>query len=163
MGYDYYGSFSKNTGPVTPFVDSKAFGIGLQSSVKYYLNKGVHKNKLIVGLPYYGSEWYTKSRHIGATVEKFRSHPTYSTIKNVLIDSLNASVKFDSVSLSSYIVVKGESNNYRQLFFEDEKSLSLKYDWVKENDIGGVGIWALGYDQGYPELWNLLHEKFSKE
>ncbi|MFT5617852.1 MAG: hypothetical protein ACI85I_001078, partial [Arenicella sp.] len=23
--------------------------------------------------------------------------------------------------------------------------------------------WALGYDNGYPELWNLLTEKFSQE
>ncbi|MFT4678625.1 MAG: spore germination protein YaaH, partial [Chitinophagales bacterium] len=43
------------------------------------------------------------------------------------------------------------------------KSLSIKYDWIKKNKIGGVGIWALGYDNGYPELWNLLTEKFSQE
>ena len=34
---------------------------------------------------------------------------------------------------------------------------------IKKNKIGGVGIWALGYDNGYPELWDLLTDKFSQE
>lgn len=57
MGYDYYGSFSKTTGPVTPFKNSEIFGNGLETSTNYYNNKGVHLSKLIVGLPYYGAEW----------------------------------------------------------------------------------------------------------
>ena len=77
MGYDYHGSFSKTTGPVTPFKTSKKFGNGLESSVNYYKNQGVLFNKLIVGLPYYGAEWYTQSAEIGAKVTKFKSHPPY--------------------------------------------------------------------------------------
>jgi spore germination protein YaaH len=69
----------------------------------------------------------------------------------------------DSISSSTYLIVKDSNNLYRQLFFEDKKSLALKYDWIKENQIGGVGIWALGYDNGYSELWDLLTEKFSEE
>ena len=49
MGYDYYGGFSKTTGPVTPFKKSERFGNGLEESVKAYENKGVDLNKLIVG------------------------------------------------------------------------------------------------------------------
>ena len=60
-------------------------------------------------------------------------------------------------------IIKDSVNNYRQLFFEDVKSLSIKYDWIKRNKIGGVGIWALGYDNEHPELWNLLSKKFSEE
>ncbi len=32
-----------------------------------------------------------------------------------------------------------------------------------EKKIGGVGIWALGYDNGYTELWELIAEKFSEK
>jgi spore germination protein YaaH len=163
MGYDYYGSFSKTTGPVTPFKNSKKFGNGLKKSVNYYKNKGVHLDKLIIGLPYYGAEWYTKKPKTGSIVTKFKSHPPYKSIRDFYIDSLNIPIQFDSKSASSYIVIKDSVNGYRQLFFEDVKSLTIKYDWIKENKIGGVGIWALGYDNGYPELWNLLAEKFSEE
>ncbi|WP_299440730.1 glycosyl hydrolase family 18 protein [uncultured Aquimarina sp.] len=162
MGYDYYGSFSKTTGPVTPFKKSKKFGNGLETSVNYYKNKGVHFNKLIVGLPYYGAEWYTKKPEIGAVVTRFKSHPRYQSIRELYIDSLKIPIQFDPKSSSSYLIVKDNNKEYRQIFFEDVKSLSIKYDWIKNNKIGGVGIWALGYDDGYSELWDLLTEKFSK-
>lgn len=163
MGYDYYGSFSKITGPVTPFRKSKKFGHGLETSFNNYKNKGVHPNKLIIGLPYYGAEWYTKKPEIGTVVTKFKAHPRYKSIRELYIDSLKIPVQFDTKSASSYLVIKDSDKEYRQIFFEDVKSLSIKYDWIKSNKIGGVGIWALGYDDGYSELWNLLTEKFSQE
>jgi spore germination protein YaaH len=48
----------------------------------------------------------------------------------------------------------------RQVYFENERSLRAKYELIKANDLAGVGIWALGYDGGYQELWNLLKEQF---
>jgi hypothetical protein len=60
-------------------------------------------------------------------------------------------------------VYRDGSNRYRQVWYEDEKSLSKKYDWIIEKKIGGVGIWALGYDNGYTELWKLLADKFSRK
>ncbi|WP_299189096.1 glycosyl hydrolase family 18 protein [uncultured Aquimarina sp.] len=162
MGYDYYGSFSKTTGPVTPFKTSQLFGNGLQTSVDYYNKKGILLNKLIVGLPYYGAEWYTNDPEIGAIVTRFKTHPRYHTIKDIYIDSLKIPIEFDVKSSSSYLIIKDNNKKYRQLFFEDSKSLSIKYDWIKSNKIGGVGIWALGYDDGYTELWDLLNEKFSE-
>ncbi|WP_299311997.1 glycosyl hydrolase family 18 protein [uncultured Aquimarina sp.] len=163
MGYDYYGSFSKTTGPVTPFKTSQLFRNGLEKSVDYYNDKGVDLSKLIIGLPYYGAEWYTNKPEIGALVSRFKSHPRYYTIKDIYIDSLKIPVQFDKKSASSYLIIKDSNKKYRQLFFEDTTSLSIKYDWVKSNKIGGIGIWALGYDDGYTELWDLLNEKFSEQ
>lgn len=162
MGYDYYGEFSKTTGPVTPLKKSMKFGNGLETSVKTYQNEGIQLDKLIIGLPYYGAEWYTRSSEIGAIVKRFKSHPPYKSIREYYIDSLGIKLQFDPKSSSSYLLIEDSINHFRQLFFEDVKSLSTKYDWIKNNKIGGVGIWALGYDNGYPELWNLLTEKFSQ-
>ena len=162
MGYDYYGEFSKTTGPVTPLKKSMKFGNGLETSVKTYQNEGIQLDKLIIGLPYYGAEWYTRSSEIGAIVKRFKSHPPYKSIREYYIDSLGITLQFDPKSSSSYLLIEDSINHFRQLFFEDVKSLSTKYDWIKNNKIGGVGIWALGYDNGYPELWNLLTEKFSQ-
>jgi hypothetical protein len=41
--------------------------------------------------------------------------------------------------------------------------MGKKYDIVIRRNLGGIGIWALGYDDGYGELWNLIEEKFSTE
>ncbi len=161
MGYDYYGSFSKYAGPVSPLKSSRKFGNGLESSVQSYLKKGVQPKKLIIGLPYYGAEWYTTNQKIPSKVKKFKSHPPYKTIKRIYIDSLKIPLQFDTKSASTYLSFK-DGNAYREIWFEDTKSLAIKYDWIKKNNIGGVGIWALGYDDGYPELWNLLADKFSE-
>lgn len=162
MGYDYYGAFSKTTGPVTPFNTSEKFGKGLKASVQSYQNKGLQANKLIVGLPYYGAEWMTMRKQPGSEIVKFRSHPPYKSIREVYIDSLHIPVQFDSASASSYLVIKEGKESYRQLFFEDRKSLGMKYDWIKQQKIKGVGFWALGYDDGDSQLWDLLIEKFSE-
>ena len=67
----------------------------------------------------------------------------------------------DEVSKSKFYVYRDKENNYRQLWYEDSLTLAKKYDWVNEKNIGGVGIWALGYDNGYPDLWKLLGAKFA--
>ena len=47
-----------------------------------------------------------------------------------------------------------------QGWYDDSLSLSLKYDFAINNNLLGVGIWALGYDGTNPELWDLLSAKF---
>ncbi len=38
-----------------------------------------------------------------------------------------------------------------------------KYDQVLRRNLAGIGIWALGYDDGYTELWDLIAVKFSTD
>jgi len=161
MAYDYNGSFSKTAGPVTPLKTTDTFGKGMEFSVDYYLNQGVDAKQLIVGLPYYGAEYYTKTGEVPAKVKKFKSHPAYNTIKRLYIDSLQIPVQFDDETATSYLVIKDGDHKYRQLWFEDKQALSLKYDWIKSKHLGGVGIWALGFDNGFTDLWDLLENKFA--
>ncbi len=127
------------------------------------MNAGVQPNKLIVGLPYYGAEWSTEGQSVPSKVKKFISHPPYKTIRGIDIDSLKIPVQFEKESASSYCVIKKEDGSIRQLWFEDKHSLSVKYDWIKRQNLGGVGIWALGYDDGFAELWELLGDKFAEK
>lgn len=164
MGYDYYGGFSKNAGPVSPLRNSKAFGpYSLESSVDYYINAGTVASKIILGLPYYGAEWQVKDSLLVASAQKFISHPPYKNIEKYDVGLAHLSVHFDSISASSYCNKVEADGAIRQLWFDNRKSLSVKYDWIKEKKLGGVGFWALGYDHGYPELWELLADKFGEE
>lgn len=54
---------------------------------------------------------------------------------------------------------KGDKT-WRMTFVEDERSLGHKYDLAKEKNLGGIGIWALGFDDGRAELWDQLAIKF---
>ena len=61
------------------------------------------------------------------------------------------------VSWKAYYVPS--DGTWRMVFIDDPKSLSYKYDFAKDKKLGGVGMWALGFDDG-PEMWTLLKEKF---
>ena len=52
------------------------------------------------------------------------------------------------------------SGVWNQGWYDDEESLALKYDMIREADLQGAGIWALGYDGSRTELWDCLEESF---
>ncbi len=163
MGYDYYGSFSDQAGPISPLNSSIQWGENsVAHSIDYYLDQGVYPNDLIVGLPYYGGEWQTKTVSIPSKTDHFIKHYSYTRIKEI-IESNHVEVKYDTISSSAYSVFKDTEDNPRQIWFEDSISLSHKYDWIKSKKLSGIGIWALGYDHGNPELWHLLANKFGGE
>ncbi|WP_103865689.1 glycoside hydrolase family 18 protein [Aquimarina sp. I32.4] len=162
MAYDYYGAFSKHAGPVSPLKSSSRWGKhSIESSVDYYLKEGVSPSKLIVGLPYYGDIWITEDSSIPSKTKKFLSHDMYSTTQE-LLDTKKYKMSFDTISSTRYGIHE-EKGVTKQLWFDDSLSLSLKYDWIKEKKLSGVGIWALGYDHGNTRLWELLADKFGQE
>ena len=46
------------------------------------------------------------------------------------------------------------------IFLDDNRSLKIKYQFAKEKKLAGVGMWALGFDDGKDELWDLLSLEF---
>ena len=157
MGYDYYYAGSNNAGPVSPLKSGKEWlPYNLERSVNYYLKEGVAKNQLIVALPYYGRAWKTLGGLNPQKNLKYIQSPAYRDIrKNV---SYNNS-KFDSISASSYLNLN-HNHVDEQIWFDNAKTLKIKYNWIKQQDLAGAGIWALGYDHGYEDLWNVLHQSF---
>jgi spore germination protein YaaH len=164
MAYDYYGGFSAYAGPVSPLKSSPTWGKNsIETSVNYYLNAGVKPEKLIVGLPYYGAEWVTNTGDIPSKADKFYSHPTYGDIEHIYMDSLQIQSSYDPQSETNYFTFCDPKGNLRQVWFDDRHSLESKYNWIKKKHVSGIGIWALGYDHGEQELWELLANSFGQE
>lgn len=160
MAYDYYGGFSKHAGPIAPLESSSIFGkSSVTESVNYYLNQGITKDKLIVGLPYYGGLWNTIGEKLPRIAKKFDRHLSYTSIKSDYIINRGMEVGYEASVASAYINVGAN----QQLWFDDSLSLAKKYDYVKAKELAGVGIWALGYDEGDSELWQLLGDKFGNK
>jgi hypothetical protein len=47
-----------------------------------------------------------------------------------------------------------------EIWFDDASTLGPKYDYVLNNNLGGVALWTLGADNGYGDLWDELVDKF---
>ena len=125
------------------------------------MKQGVTASKLLLGLPYYGREWETVSATAPSTTTgNFTSSRTYNYVKNNPTTYSAANKKWESTCYNPfYVYLSGGMN--RQCWIDDVYSMGRKYDLVNQRRIGGIGIWALGYDNGYNDLWQLIEDKFS--
>ena len=163
MGYDYYWSGSSQAGPTDPLYNFQtSYNYTLSKSVTYYLKQGVPPNKLLLGLPYYGREWETTSNTIPSnTTGNFSTSRTYAYVRNNSTGYYtNANKKWDQNSFTPAYVFQ-VSGAWRQCWINDAYSMSRRFDFVNQRGIGGIGIWALGYDDGYTDFWQAIQDKFT--
>ncbi len=153
MGYDYHYSDSKHAGPVAPLEGY----VSLKSTLDHYLGFGIDRSEIILGVPYYGREWKTRSGSVPSMANAYLSSPTYAMLKDRYYQRYTE--RWDNKSSSPYFV-RGSTGDLKQCWHENAKSLQKKYDLALQSNIGGVGIWALGYDNGYIDLWELLENNF---
>lgn len=161
MGYDYYYGGSTTAGPTDPLYNfSTSYNYTLSKSVTYYLRQGVTPSKLLLGLPYYGREWQTTAGTVPSSTVSggFSGSRTYKYVRDNAATYSNK--QWDVNSFTPYYVYQ-TSGQWRQCFIDDAYSLGKRFDLVNQRGIGGIGIWALGYDDGYSDLWNKISSKFT--
>lgn len=107
---------------------------------------------------YYSYYWYRGRRYKTFIGRPGAYAATYATAKNVTPDMQG----WDDTAQVGWQAYKGD-DGWRMIFLDDARSLSVKYDFAKAKGLGGVGMWALGFDDGNTELWQLLENKFGKK
>ena len=153
MGYDYYYSGSSTTGPNAPLSGN---GYTVSWTIDDYLNKTNNQSdKLIIGCPYFGFEWPASSGSSGSSTTDNGSAKFYAEMEG---NALSYGKLWHESSQTPWY--RYQNPNWIQGWYDDSLSLSLKYDFAIENDLLGVGIWAMGYDGNNLELWDLLSAKF---
>jgi spore germination protein YaaH len=163
MGYDYYYSGSTTAGPEAPLYNFQtSYNYTLTKTVTYYLKQGASPSKLLLGLPYYGREWETAGSTAPSSVISggFTSSRTYSYVKNNAGTYSSANKKWEANCYNPYYSFQ-VSGVWRQCWIDDIYSMGRKFDMVKQRGLGGIGIWALGYDNGYNDFWQLIEDKLS--
>ncbi|MGB1206090.1 MAG: glycosyl hydrolase family 18 protein [Chitinophagales bacterium] len=159
MGYDYHYSSDSQAGPVAPLYHGNIWSpYTLNQSINYYLDEGVSPQQLIMAVPYYGYEWNTVSSNIPSNTQGTGNSRTYNYIRNNYTNS--QTYRFDEHSGSPYFTLNNNGQT-KQCWYEDKASLKERYETVRQRKIGGIGIWALGYDDGYTDLWDLIEEEFT--
>ena len=161
MGYDYYWSGSSTAGPVGPMFDlTSSYDYNQSKSITYYLSKGVPANQLALGVPYYGREWPVDDPAVPASTTGSGVSMLYKTVRNN--PSTYFSKQWEPKSFTPYYVYYDNTNStWRQCFIDDDRSLRYRYDLVNRRGLLGIGIWALGYDDGYAELWQAIEDKLT--
>lgn len=148
MTYDYHYQGSSVTGAVSPVG-------GAGETAEYDTETAIHEalrvlppEKIIVGVPLYGYEWeslrdYPRSAVIpgtGITASNKR-------VEELLESCATCSAEFDETDQESYIIYKDEeTNTFHQIFYPDKRAVQAKINLVEKYNLGGLALWALGYD-----------------
>ncbi len=160
MGYNYYYGGSSIAGPCDPLYNFiTSYNYTLTKSVTYYLNQNVPPSKLILGLPYYGEQWATASDAAGAATTASGTAVTYNVVRTNTSGNYS-NKQWNATSYTPYYPFQSGTQWY-QCWINDAYSLGKRFDMVNQRGIGGIGIWALGYDNGFTDIWNKIRDKFS--
>jgi len=161
MGYDYYWNGSSVAGPVSPLYSMVSdYNYSIARTISSYEATGVAASRFILGIPYYGRQWKTQSNGIPSPTLANATTLTYSSVRNnSSLFNVESYVWENNSQSSAYIYF--QNSNWYQCFIGLDRDLREKYDLINYRGLAGAGIWALGYDDGYDDLWQALSDKFS--
>lgn len=168
MAYDFATTSADNAMPTAPLYGYKSgkYWYDVASAVDDFL-RYIPADKLILGVPWYGYNYLVYEPGIKAETRPYwtwRGKPTaqtYSIVQSDVSASRTGWDKDGQVGWKAYYVE--ETGTWRMVFVDDVRSLGMKYDFAKERRLKGVGMWALGFDEGRSEMWNLLANKFGSK
>jgi hypothetical protein len=162
MGYDYYWNGSGTAGPIAPLYSlTSTYDYSLCRTISAYQAGGMPMDRTILGLPYYARLWKTTSGTIPSSTIGTGTAYTYAYIMNNQVGGfVPENLNWEPNSFSSCFIYFQNSNWY-QCFIPLARDLRERYDLVNYRGLAGMGIWALGYDQGREELWDAIRDKFT--
>lgn len=161
MAYDFHRSSSTIAGPVAPlFGGRELWDSDINQHLQAFIAQ-VPKEKILLGVPFYGYEWQTTTRDA-------QSHTFPDTGATASIERVNELLKkkselevqehWNEDALSPYLSYK-ENGDIYVIYYENPRSISYKLDYVNQLDIAGIAIWALGYEGPSRDLWDVVNQK----
>lgn len=133
--------------------------VDLETSIQAYVNTGVPRDRLGIGIGFYGI-YYGPS--IDGPREPTEDEPIYE-VNDVALSYYeldrkgyldHGTLRWDDEASSTYRIYGGSgyvpsvdpgSNPAGMLSYEDPRSIQAKGDWVKETGVGGTILWTLNY------------------
>jgi spore germination protein len=149
MAYDYHWRTGPSAGPVAPLDGT---GLSIKNSISRYENKSIDMSKVILGLPWYGYDWpTTTSDKEAATLGGATSVTTaYGMQQSEIFGH-----RYDQVAESpSYVYMAGDT--VHQVWYDDPVSLLAKYKYAVQEEMAGIGYWALSYAPKEASMWDAI-------
>ncbi len=157
MAYGYYWGGSSHAGPVAPLYNGGLAGYNIDRTINTYLSEtGNDGSNIFLGLPWYGYNWPVSSSAQNAPTTGTGSSITYSAAE----PAANTYGKHYNFDVHSAWYNYTSSGQLHQVWYDDSLSLVTKYNYAKTRQLGGIGIWALGYDGNRSEIWGGLNDAF---
>jgi chitinase len=155
MNYDYTGPWSPKTGFLAPLFSNPADprpSNSIEKNIDEYVAAGVPREKLLMGLPFYGYSW---------TGVDAANNGLFQAGQGVRGDQ---PYRFIRTLTSGFSVYRDEHSQAPWLFdgttfwtYEDAVSVRYKASYAANQGLKGVMIWELSDDTGDAELLRTAH------
>jgi hypothetical protein len=133
MGYDYHWSGSQ-PGASSPVERTDGL-YDLRWSIDRYVEAGVPRDHILLGLPLYGMTWRTTGPN--------RTSPVVG--------------RGEALEVAEFFV-EPDGKEWRITYYDSPATLRAKLGLARDHGLAGGGFWAIGYERGLPGYLNLMEE-----
>uniref|UniRef100_A0A1A9V627 chitinase n=1 Tax=Glossina austeni TaxID=7395 RepID=A0A1A9V627_GLOAU len=180
MAYDLHGPWDQAVGINAPLhaglADNTDYTrqLNLEAIVKYWLSKGTPRNKLVIGVPFYGRTFNLENPlqhnvgapHTGRGIPGSYSREPGVIGYNELCELFQKEPDQWHLDWDEQQMVPYAYHDNQWVGYENEESIALKADYIMAEDLAGIMVWSIESDdfrgicssQRYP-LLRLINNK----
>jgi len=134
----------------------------VEKSILYALNNGVPKEKLVLGIPFYGRYWKSgqqtggygiASSDVESIVQRYNGTISYDEVSQTAIATVTISDTDEKPRLWSGVYLNAGTYS---IWYDNERALKYKLDLVRKYDLKGVGSWSLGQEPS--DTWSYFNQ-----
>jgi chitinase len=153
MSYDFHVSAGDTVSHHSNLYPTEnVAGRSAHRGITEYIAAGVPAEKLVLGIPFYGRSWIMKTtdnRGIDRVADSVVRAGGYTDIKDSIAKLPGLVRYWDEKAKAPYLF---NEQTRRLVVYDDEESVKIKCDYVKENKLAGVMFWQYESD---PKLYLL--------
>nr|WP_249316709.1 glycosyl hydrolase family 18 protein [Bacillus sp. FJAT-50079] len=147
MTYDIHGPWEELADLNAPLYDDNGKTWSVDKAVQAYLDAGVPKEKLIMGVPFYGYTYDVQSNENNGLRQKYIGSGSVTYNRIILNDYLNNGyVRYWDEGTKTPYLFNPDISKF--ISYDDEKSIAIKAQYIREKGLGGAMIWEISQDHG---------------
>jgi spore germination protein YaaH len=161
MAYDFRNGSADYAASLAPLVDPVT-GFDIQSTMAD-LVAVADPAHVILGLPWYGRAWTTKTAEAGSPTRSGRrlTGPGISLYRDAVEIARDHGRQYDPVAETAWTVYVRKACDtcpeaWRQVWYDDVDGFGAKIRFALDQGLGGIGMWALGQNGSLPGLWTVI-------
>jgi spore germination protein YaaH len=164
MAYPFLTSHATHTGAIAPMAGP---GYDVTDAVDRVVAQTT-PGRVILGLPNYGYQWPTQDKSLHAETRNDYSiagSPGAVQLSRAATLAGRYGRLWDSIELVAWTRWRSRACSscplaWHQLYFDNTRSTSIKYDFVNQRDLLGLGVWRLNYGPDRADFYSLMRAKF---
>lgn len=159
MTYDFHVGAGDTVGHHSNLYETRRSKRSAHRGVSDFIAAGVPAEKIVLGLPFYGRSWLmpdSTDHGIERIADSVARAGGYTFIKDSLVNRNGFKRYWDEEAKAPYLF---NSEKNQLVVYDDEESVKIKCDYVKEKGLAGVMFWQYASD---PKLYllNTVNENF---